>query len=123
MDSSSLQFLNVAALRQGKKEVVGASTLAFLTRAALEEKRKDEVEKKAKAEEAKDREERKAKFEEKTLEVNRRVRDGTAMPAQEAAWRRWMGIAPGSSSGKRRKRKKRRRRTRHRSWFLVSCSS
>ena len=55
--------------------MVEASTLAFLTRAALEEKRKDKVENKAKeAEEAKDREEWKAKFEEKMLEVNRRSR-------------------------------------------------
>ena len=41
------------------------------------------------------REERKAKLEEKMLG---RVRDGTATPAEEAAWRRWMGITPGSSS-------------------------
>ena len=44
-----------------------------------------------KAEEAKEKEERKAKFEDKMLVVNRRVRDGTATPAEEAAWRRWMG--------------------------------
>ena len=43
------------------------------------------------AEEAKEKEDRKAKFEEKMLVVNRRVRDGSATPAEEAAWRRWMG--------------------------------
>ena len=26
------------------------------------------------------------------LVVNRRVRDGIATPAEEAAWRRWMGL-------------------------------
>ena len=68
------------------------------------------------AKEAKEREERKAKYEEKMLVINRRVRDGTATSAEEAAWRRWIGIVPGSSSsssGTKRKRKKwRRKRTR-----------
>ena len=50
------------------------------------------------AEEAKEKEERKAKFEEKMLVVNRRVRDGIATPAEEAAWRRWMVLDRGGSS-------------------------
>ena len=59
------------------------------------------------AEEAKEKEERKAKFEEKMLVVNRRVRDGIATPAEEAAWRRWMGLVPRppvERGGKGRKR-------------------
>ena len=75
----------------------------FLLQQALKKKKEEEEEE----------EERKAKFEEKMLVVNRRVRDGTATSAEEAAWRRWMGLVPGSSpssSGKRRKRKKKRKR-------------
>ena len=71
------------------------------------------------AEEAKEKEERKAKYEEKMLVVNRRVRDGTATPAEEAAWRRWMGLDCGgssSSSVKRRKKKKRRKWRRVTTW-------
>ena len=42
--------------------------------------------------------------------VNRRVRDGTATSAEEAAWRRWMRLVPGSSSSSRKKKKKKRKR-------------
>ena len=104
------QTLGLPVLAGASGEVVDAASLPFLTRAALEEKRKDEVENKSKRRQGG----AEGKFEEKMLEVKRRVCDG---------WRR---IAPGSSlssSGKRRKRRKRRRRTRYRSGFLVSCSS
>ena len=65
--------------------------------------------------EAKEKEKRKANIEEKMLEINCRVRDCTATPAQFAAWRRWMGFERNSSSTcsvKRRKRKKRQGRLR-----------
>ena len=108
-------LLVVASLAGG--DDVDATTVSYLISVALakkkvEEENEKEEEEKA-AEEVKAREERKAKLEEKMLVINRRVRDGTATPAEEAAWRRWMGIAPGfssSSSGKRRKRKKKRKR-------------
>ena len=117
---------------------VDATTVSYLLSVALavkkEEEEKEKEVKEKEAEEVKAREERKAKFEEKMLVINRRVRDGAATPPEEAAWRRWMGIAPGSSSstsGKRRKRKKRRKRRtpctsslpgrarrRHRQWHV-----
>ena len=87
-------LLVVASLAGGDE--VDATTVSYLLSVALAKKKEEEE--KEKEAEAKEREERKAKFEEKMLEINRRVRDGTATPAQEAAWRRWMGIAPGSSS-------------------------
>ena len=76
-------------------EGVDTSTLRFLAEAALDDVRMLEEEaarRKAKeAEEAKAKEERKAKYEAKMQVINRRVRDGTATPAEEAAWRRWIG--------------------------------
>ena len=125
----------------GGGNTLDAAAVQFLLAQSLLQRQRDE-EKAAQrlvkeAEEAKEKEERKAKFEEKMLVVNRRVRDGTATPAEEAAWRRWMGLVPGSSSsssGKRRKRKKRRKRRtprtsslpgrarrRHRQWFACSA--
>ena len=96
LDAAAVQFLLAQSLLQRQREEEEAAQ-----RLVME------------AVEAKEKEERKAKFEEKMLVVNRRVRDGTATPAEEAAWRRWMGLVPGSSSsssGKRRKRKKKRKR-------------
>ena len=97
--------------------------MQFLLAQSLLQRQREEEEaelrKVKEAEEAKEKEERKAKLEDKMLAINRRVRDGTATPAEEAAWRRWMGLERGgpssSSSGNRRKRKKRRRRTTKRS--------
>ena len=129
-------LLVVASLAGGDE--VDATTVSYLLSVALAKKKEEEEKetevKEKEAEEVKAREERKAKFEEKMLVINRRVRDGAATPAEEAAWRRWMGIAPGSSSstsGKRRKRKKRRKRRtprtsslpgrarrRHRQWHV-----
>ena len=101
----------------GGGNTLDAAAVQFLLAQSLLQRQRDEEEAAQRlvkeVEEAKEKEERKAKFEEKMLVVNRRVRDGTATPAEEAAWRRWMGLVPGSSSsssGKRRKRKKRRKR-------------
>ena len=125
----------------GGGNTLDAAAVQFLLVQSLLQRQRDEEEAAQRlvkeAEEAKEKEERKAKFEEKMLVVNRRVRDGTATPAEEAAWRRWMGLVPGSSSsssGKRRKRKKRRKRRtprtsslpgrarrRHRQWFACSA--
>ena len=98
------------------------STLRFLAKAALDDVRMLEEEaarrRVKEAEEAKAKEERKAKYEAKMQVINRRVRDGTATPAEEAAWRRWIGIEQSSSStstAQRRKRKmKSGKRTRRR---------
>ena len=113
--AASTPLLVVASLAGG--DDVDATTVSYLLSVALakkkEEEEKEKEVKEKEAEEVKAREERKAKLEEKMLVINRRVRDGAATPAEEAAWRRWMGIAPGSSSstsGKRRKRKKRRKK-------------
>ena len=90
MDAAAVQFLLAQSLLQRQREEEAAQRLV------------------KEAEEAKEKEERKTKFEEKLLVVNRRVRDGSATPAEEAAWRRWMGLVPGSSSsssgGRGRKR-------------------
>ena len=113
--AASTPLLVVASLAGG--DDVDATTVSYFLSVALakkkEEEEKEKEVKEKEAEEVKAREERKAKLEEKMLVINRRVRDGAATPAEEAAWRRWMGIAPGSSSstsGKRRKRKKRRKK-------------
>ena len=97
------------------------STLRFLAQAALDEVRELEEEaarrKVKEAEEAKAKEERLAKCEAKMQVINRRVRDGTATPDEEAAWRRWIGIEQSSSStstAQKRKKKKKRKRTRRR---------
>ena len=78
----------------GGGDTLDAAAVQFLLAQSLLQRQRDEEEA---AEEAKEKEERKAKFEEKMLVVNRRVRDGAATPAEEAAWRRWMGLVPGSS--------------------------
>ena len=110
------------ALAAPAAEGVDTSTLRFLAKAALDEVRMLEEEaarrKVKEAEEAKTKEERKAKYEAKMQVINRRVRDGTATPAEEAAWRRWIGIEQSSSSTstaqRRKRKKKRRKRTRRR---------
>ena len=87
-------------------EVLDTSTLAFLTRAVMEEKKKAEVEK----EERMRRQRRQAEeHEERMLALNRRVRDDLPLtPAEHAAWKEW-ACRPLSSAGKRRKRKKKRK--------------
>ena len=96
----------------GGGDSLDVTAVQFLLAQSLLQRQREE-------EEAKEKEERKAKLEDKMLAINRRVRDGPATPAEEAAWRRWSGLERGgpssSSSGKRRKRKKRRRRTTRRS--------
>ena len=72
--AAPVPLLVVAALAGGDN--VDATTVSYLLSIALAKK---EVEK----------EEGEAKFEEKMLEINRRVRNGAATPAQEAAWRGW----------------------------------
>ena len=109
--AASTPLLVVASLAGG--DDVDATTVSFLLSVALTKKKEEEKEKEEKekeAEEVKAREERKAMLEEKMLVINRRVRDGTATPAEEAAWRRWMGIAPSSSSSSSGKRKKKRKK-------------
>ena len=74
------------ALAAQAAECVDTSTLRFLAKAALDEVRKLEEEaarrKVKEAEEAKAKEERLAKYEAKMHVINRRVRDGTATPAE-----------------------------------------
>ena len=88
-------------------EVLDASTLAFLTRAVLEEKKKAEVEKEARMR----RQRRQAEeHEERMLALNRRVRDDLPLtPSEHAAWKEW-ACRLLSSAGKRRKRKKRKKK-------------
>ena len=58
-----------------------------------------------------------AQFEEKMLATSRKMRHGLpCTPAQEAAWLRWMGIAPSSSSSSADKRSKRKEKRRKRTW-------
>ena len=98
------------ALAAPSAEGVDTSTLRFLAKAALDDVRMLEGEaarrKVKEAEEAKAKEERKAKYEAKMQVINRRVRDGTATPAEEAAWRRWIGIEQSSSSTSTAQRRK-----------------
>ena len=87
--------------------LLAGHTLAFLTRAVLEEKKKAEVE----TEERMRRQRRLAEeHEERMLALKRRVRDDLPLtPAEHAAWKEW-ACRPPSSAGKRRKRKKRRKK-------------
>ena len=96
LDVTAVQFLLAQSLLQCQREEGEAAQLRA-----------------KEAEEAKEKKERKAKYGEKMLAINRRVRDDPATPAEEAAWRHWMGLVRGgssSSSSVKRKKKKRRRR-------------
>ena len=96
----SAGVLSVAppALAPLAAEGVDTSTLRFLAKAALDDVRmlEEEAVRRKVTEEAKAKEERKAKYEAKMQVINRRVRDGTATPAEEAAWWRWIGIEAAS---------------------------
>ena len=110
--------LALPSLTGASGEAVDASSLAVLLQFSLGAQEEEEARRKVKEpEEAKAKEERKAKYKAKMQVINRRVSDGTATPAEEAAWRRWIGIEQSSSStsnARRRKRKKKRKRTRRR---------
>ena len=105
--SGAAPGLALPSLIGASGEAVDASSLAVLLQFSLG------------AEEEEAKEERKAKYKAKMQVINRRVSDGTATPAQEAAWRRWISIEQSSSSTsnaqrRKRKKKKRRKRTRRR---------
>ena len=88
--------LGLPVLAGESGEVIDDSTLAFLTRAVLEEKRKSEEEEKESKEEM--------------LDVLCRFRaDLPVSDAEWEAWQAWRGIGS-SASGMKRKRKKRRKR-------------
>ena len=64
-------------------------------------------------EKEKEKEEAEAEYERRMQVLNWRVRDDIPLsPTEYAAWRRWSGLPPlsSSSAGKRRKRKKKRKR-------------
>ena len=123
--------LGLPLLAGASGEVVDASAPAFLTRAVLEEKRKDEVEKAAKVkvkEEQSKRQRRQALRQELVALLDPPVRsaqlESRINAILEILWGDAEAAAASSSSqpGRRKGKKKRRRRTRRTSARLWTCS-
>ena len=103
-----LKVKDFASLTGASGEAVDASSLAVRQRFSLGAQKEEQEEARRKVKEA----------EAKMQVINRRVSDGTATPAEEAAWRCWIGIEQSFSSTstaqRRKRKKKRRKRTRRR---------
>ena len=114
--AATVGYVAAAVLLLAQPVLGGGDTLDaaavqfFLAQSLLQRQREEEEAAQRLVKEAQE-----AKYEKKMLVVNRRVRVSPT-PAEEAAWRRWMGLDRGgsssSSSVKKRKKKKRRRKWR-----------